>query len=103
MKKNNTQQELMFVTSSAFMQKELCENDTSKNNELSTSEKLEEACWNGMLKDWSWGSITGNKKDEKLFLWKVYTADRILCACVSKVPVSIDPYLFMQARTKHYN
>lgn len=107
MKNNQPQEEVLLIISSKLIRQDLCKSDCDE--ELSPAEKLEEACWNGMLKEWSWGSIPGNGRTEGLFLWKIFIADRIICARLSETPQeidkakSLDPYLFVNSVKDYYN
>ena len=103
MTKVNTTQEILMLTASSFAQKELCENDFSADKAskaLSQSEKLEEACWNGLLEDWLRGIIT-KSRDQKLSIWQIQVADIFLCVQMSPAPSnpdryhSVNPYLFL--------
>ena len=56
------QQEILLLTGTTFSQRQLCENDLKDDrNNLSESEKLEEACWAGLL-DELLPEIITNKK-----------------------------------------
>jgi|SRR4051794_4323718 hypothetical protein len=52
MKKNILQQEILLVTNTRFFQKQLCERIGCENRYTSNIERLEGACWNGLLDDW---------------------------------------------------
>lgn len=109
MEKINTKQEILLLTTSSFTQSELCEKDISSANAHTATpgEKLEEACWNGLLTELLRGVLVSSKKDEKIFLWKTHVADMFLCIELSKAPYpvdcfhSLDPYLFLPV--KNYN
>ncbi|MDP4261405.1 MAG: hypothetical protein Q8941_02630 [Bacteroidota bacterium] len=101
MSKDNTKQEILLVTASSFMQRDLCENGFSKSKPASPGEKLEEACWNGLWGDWLKGTISDGMNRERLFLWKTHVADTFLYIQLSQKPAtlnhmhSLDPYLFL--------
>jgi len=102
-----TTQEILLNTASSFAERELCENDLSGDKAfslLSQSEKLEEACWNGMLEDWLRGTIIMESSDQKLFLWRIQVSHTFLCVQLSPAPsnlapyYSVNPYLFMSLK-----
>ena len=62
------QQEILLLTDTTFSQRQLCENDAKDDSShLSESEKLEEACWTGLL-DELLPEIIANKK---LHIWQI--------------------------------
>ena len=99
-----TAQEILLNTESSFAQRELCENDystASNSSPASQAEKLEEACWNGLLEDLLKGAIAFERTSQRLFLWKIDLADTFLCIQLSQAPSpvnqyqSMNPYVFM--------
>jgi hypothetical protein len=107
MKAIETKREILLLTTSSFAQRELCENDFSENDtgrEPTPVERLEEACWNGLLGDWIRGAPANMNNGEKLFLWKIHIAGAFLCIELSQTPsalnrvYSLDPYLFLPLR-----
>jgi hypothetical protein len=72
-----------------------------------SGEKLEEACWNGLLPELLRSVPVNNNDNEKMFLWKTHVGDMFLCIELSKTPdpvdgfYSLDPYLFLPL--KNYN
>ena len=102
MENDNTQQEILFATNSSFAKQELYENNLSANSRypgVAAVDKLEEACWNGMLREWLPG-VVQNADNKKLFLWKIFLGNAFLCAELSEAPLaiksrqSINPNLF---------
>ena len=62
MNTNILQQEILLLTGTTFSQRQLSENDAKdERSHLSASEKLEEACWTGLL-DELLPEIVTNKK-----------------------------------------
>lgn len=105
----NTKQEILIATNSTFARRDLCENDFCSRNiypDKSPAEKLEEACWNGMLDEWLPVKVDAGNSD-KIFLWKVYVMNALLCAELSKSPSSVDPfysvnpYLFLSEKNRN--
>src|SRR5262245_42619488 len=102
MKPDILHQEILLLTGTTFSQKELNEKDFKKDHNLSASEKLEEACWNGLL-DELLPEIVANRK---LNIWKIGDTEFSLQIEFSKYPsdykeFSINPYYFL--RTIEYN
>jgi len=102
MKSYETQEEILFVSNSSFVKRKLRENNLTAKDRRSGAaaiDKLEEACWNGMIRKWLPG-IDRNTDNEKLFLWKIFVGDAFLCAELSKGPLeikarqSLNPYSF---------
>lgn len=105
MKKVNPGQEILLLTNSSFAQRELCIDDSSvQNNSNLPVEKLEEACWNGLLNDWLPKTMQGDKRNKHLFLWKINVANKFLCIELAETPLaadhyySLDPYLFLPSQ-----
>jgi hypothetical protein len=103
MENYNKQQEILFATDSSFFRHELCEHHLSPNGKRPASvEKLEEACWNGMLRNWL-PQVNQNSYNNKLFLWKILVANAFLCGELSEGPSdirgahSLNPYLFFSS------
>jgi len=102
MNTNILQQEIVLLMGTTFSQKELSEKDFKKDHNLSASEKLEEAIWNGLL-DELLPEIIANRK---LHIWKIGDTEVSLQIELSKYPseqkqFSINPYYFL--RTIEYN
>ena len=107
MKKNIPTQEILLPTASSFAAGELCDKDLLNDNSgkrLNPVEKLEEACWNGLLDDFLSNKRTVGKNGSQLFLWKIHVADTFLCVELSQAPpdldryYSLDPYLFLSLK-----
>jgi hypothetical protein len=102
MKNYNMQQEILFVTDSLFFRQELYEHNLAANSKQSgkvTVDKLEEACWNGMLRNWLPGVIQ-NTDNKELFFWKIVVAKAFLYGALSEAPAkterrhSLNPHFF---------
>ena len=101
MKTIATQQEILLMTGTKFAAKEWAEKNVEDKNKLSGSEKLEDACWNGLL-DEMLPEIVGKTIDgKKLFLWHIRHCQSFLEIELSdESPLierefSIDPYFFV--------
>jgi hypothetical protein len=103
MNTNILQQEILLLTDTTFSQRQLCENDPNKDKgNLSETEKLEEACWAGLLDELLPEIIT----NKKLCLWQIGDSEFSLQIELSEYPsteksFSINPYYFL--RTIGYN
>lgn len=104
MERNTTQQEILLITGATFFQNQLCEKteqDSRKN--MSQPEKLEEACWNGLLNELLPGIIVRSATGKALLLSHIRHCKAFLEIDLCDVPVeqeyyySIDPYVFLQA------
>ena len=80
------QQEILLLTGTTFSQRQLCENDAKDDsNHLSESEKLEEACWTGLLDELLPEIIT----NKKLYIWHIGDTEfslQIECGISAKSP-----------------
>ena len=96
-------QEILILTGTTFSQKQLCENDVNDDtNHLSESQKLEQACWTGLL-DELLPEIISNKK---LRIWQIWDSEFALQIELSEYPAnekrfSINPHYFL--KTVAYN
>jgi hypothetical protein len=103
MKTNIIQQEILLLTGTTFSKRQLHENDArDDSNHLTDSEKLEEACWTGLLDELLPEIIT----NKKLSLWQIGDSESSLQIELSEYPseekqFSINPYYFL--RTTEYN
>ena len=94
------------MTGTTFSSREWCETDDSaKENHFTEKEKLEDACWNGLLKD-MFPEIFGNHESTKLlFLWQINEASSFIQLELGEFPTekdkfySIDPYSFLKTQS----
>jgi hypothetical protein len=105
MKTNFTQQEILLVTGTTFSSREFAETSDGLNyNHLSEKEKLEVACWNGLLKEMLPEVFAQNPVDEKLYLWEIRETDSFIELELGEKYVefekefSLDPYSFLPLR-----
>jgi hypothetical protein len=98
-------QEILFVTTSSFAGRELCEGDSQdKNNPYARAEQLEAACWNGMLDELLPEINQHSPETRKLFLWEVELRKTYLMISRGEYPpvpecnFTIDPQLFLYTR-----
>lgn len=99
--KNTVQQEILLMTNSSLSNRNLCEkNSTESGKHFSNVERLEQACWNGMLDEFLPGLVM-HLEGRTLFMWEIQTAKSFLhidlCDQVpsSNKEHSVDPYIFL--------
>lgn len=91
MENNSIHQEILLVTSNTFSQRQFCEIDTPANSRpLSFNQKIEEACWNGMLSEMLPEVLEKTKEGKALFLWHVRQGKSFLQLELSEFPVKVD-------------
>lgn len=102
MKSKTTQQEILLITGTRFSSRMYCpKDDTTGQDQLSDNEKLQEACWNGMIQEML-PELRKDVDNQKLFLWNIVQGDAFLELRFSNTPaaqeekhMSIDPYSFV--------
>jgi len=98
--KNTVQQEILLMTNSSLSKSNLCEKNSSESRLFSNVDRLEQACWNGMLEDFLPGLIV-RVEGKTLFLWEIQSAKSFLHIDLCDQPNfsnrehSIDPYIFL--------
>lgn len=101
MKTNSTQQEILLLTGTKFSARHCFEKDNKDKNHLTEKEQLEEACWNGLLKEILpeiCDQFYGNKK---IYMWQVWETNSFIEIELGDIPeekekyFSIDPYSFL--------
>lgn len=103
MKPKSIQQEILLITGTKFSERQWAEKLVEDKNNLSAIEKLEEACWNGMLDEMLPEVVEKTIEGKKLFLWHIRQCRSFLEIELSdNSPVierssSIDPYFFVPA------
>jgi hypothetical protein len=106
MKANSTQQEILLMTGTRFSARQCCEkNDATNPKQLTEKEQLEEACWNGLLKEMLPELCEQPSGFKKLYLWQIREAGSFIELELGDVPgekeryLSIDPYSFLPVQT----
>ena len=101
----STQQEILLITGTTFSAQQFIEKDSSGNNKNFTErEKLEEACWNGLLPYMLPEICNQSENGQKIYLWQIKEADAFIELELSEFPeatdkyFSIDPYDFMSEK-----
>ena len=101
MKTQSTQQEILLMTGTKFSEREWAEKIVDDKNKLSATEKLEDACWNGLLDEMLPELVQKTIEGKKLFMWHIRHCRSFLEIELSESsPVidrefSIDPYFFV--------
>jgi len=105
---NYTQQEIMLITGTSFASRQWSEKDGSADKKMLTEkERLEEACWYGLVKEMLPELFRTTDNISKIFLWKISEGKSFLELDLGETPFkkeryySIDPYSFLD--TKYYN
>jgi len=101
MKQQSIQQEILLVLGTSFSSREFAEKDDSNEISYSEKEKLERACWNGLLREMLPEIFDDADSYEKLHLWRIKSTSYILeldlglIQELSDASYSIDPYSFL--------
>jgi len=107
MEQNFTQQEVLLNTDTQFAHRQWADKDASGSANLSAIEKLEKACWDGLVKELIPELDITLNSQKKLWLWQVHETRSFLALDFFEYPgpkeeeVSIDPYLFMNEYRKN--
>jgi|SRR4029079_261553 len=103
MEQKNTQQEILLPIKSSFANRQWAETDSKDSNQLSSKEKLEKACWDGLVKEIIPELDITLQTEKKLWLWKVNETQSFLALEYYEFPGpgstegSINPYIFLSA------
>jgi len=96
------QQEILLMTNSSLSKTNLCEkNSSEEGRRISNAERLEQACWNGMLDEFLPGLVE-RVEGKTLFLWEIQNGKNFLHIDLCERPdfineeSSIDPYIFLK-------
>lgn len=102
MAKNYTQVEVLLMTGTSFLAGNwIPKDDSPAGRQLSDMEKLQDACWNGLLEAILPEVLVKPANDGILYLWDVKEAEAFLELELSEVPLPVDgrlsvtPHLFM--------
>src|SRR5580658_1199894 len=100
---NSTQQEILLITGTSFAAGQWTDSDeTGIGDALDEREKLEIACWNGLLGEML-PELCQQPGTKPLYLWKILEGSSFLeldlgdCPMAKDGDFSIDPYLFLAA------
>lgn len=102
MKTNFTQQQILLLTGTSFSLQEFSETSDGLNcNHLTEKEKLEIACWNGLLPAMLPEIFQQQAVNKKLYLWEIREGSSFIELELGEIHLeiekqfSIDPYSFM--------
>ena len=104
MKTISTQQEVLVITGTSFSRRQWSEKNDPTNSQNSEHEALEQACWNGLIKELLPELFEKDKNGAVLFLWQICEAESFIELEFSTSPsayekiFSVNPYLFMQEK-----
>jgi hypothetical protein len=96
--KTTSTQEILLLTGTNFSSRHCFEKEDNQTH-LTEREQLEEACWNGLLKEML-PEICENNVN-KLYMWQVWKTNSFIEIEMAEVPeekdnyYSIDPYSFL--------
>jgi hypothetical protein len=102
-------QEILLFTGSGFCNRRFCEGngENENNNDLSSMEELEKACWDGMLYEMLPELVGNPTKHRDNYIWNTVSGVNFLCINmgICSAPLekqtSIDPYLFLHATDRN--
>ena len=104
MEPNYTQQEILLMTGTSFSTREWAQKDESgEQRRLTEKERLEEACWYGLIKEML-PELFRKEKERKMFLWQISEGKSFLELDMGETPFekdrffSIDPYEFLDSK-----
>lgn len=103
MKTNSTQQEILLLTDTTFTSRQWLDREdaSGKTNNLSERERLEQACWNGLLAEMLPEIVEKTDASKPLYLWQIKGTASFLELELGEYPeakdnyFSIDPYSFL--------
>jgi hypothetical protein len=105
MSNNNSQQEILLAFNSSFLSKVYAEKCNDGSPDLFIEpEKIEEACWNGMLEEVLPEVFTLNEPARQIYIWEVREYNSVMEVDLGEFPAAkdkfycIDPYKFMANR-----
>lgn len=93
METNFTQQEILLNTAATQLAKDWCpKTDTGKPDQRTEKQKIEEACWNGLIREEMPEIFVAAEENKPLALWKVQEMSAVLELELSDYPAIIDKY-----------
>ena len=103
--KKNLQEEIWVISATNFTSRECWEkNKSEKEYFLSEEHELQDACWNGLLKEMLPEICEGNKR---LYLWQIKENKSCIDIELGELPspleayFSIDPYTFLAEQSEN--
>jgi len=107
MSNKSSQQEILLSVSSGFLSRICAEkNGNEPKGQLMDVEKIEEACWNGLLKEEFPEIFNMGSSGRQMFIWGIRDYNSVMEIDMGEYPsvkddyLCIDPYKFMITRLK---
>src|SRR5438105_7054542 len=108
MDSHSTQQEILVMTGTSFSSRQWCEKtDSGNNNYINEKDKLQDACWNGLMRELLPELFTQPAGGKGLYLWQIWEASSFLGLDLGEFPMpkdkfySIDPYSFLVTQSNN--
>lgn len=104
MKNRSTQQEVLLLTGTNFSNRQWSSKEDIPSKNLSDEEKLEQACWNGLLPEMLPEIFELTEGAKHLYIWEIKEGASFLELDLGEYPeakdnyYSIDPYSFLAYR-----
>ena len=105
MGKYSVHQEILLIRGTSFVSEELCKKDDARyDRHLFENERLEEACWDGMLQTRLPEIFLEASDGGELFLWQIKEAASFLVLQLGEDPADMDshfsivPYSFISTQ-----
>ena len=102
MKNKIRQQEILLAFNSSFLSKIYFEKCNAGSSDISIElEKIEEACWNGLLEEVLPEVFTANTSDKPIYIWEIREYNSMMEIDMGECPsgkdnyLCIDPYKFI--------
>ena len=103
MEKNSTQQKILLIVVTSFLSRKKKQKDESdERSQLNEIEQLEEACWNGLIREMFPEICERDEDGNALLLWEVHEGNTFITLDLGEIPEdkdmyhSIDPYSFYE-------
>jgi len=110
MKKNICQQEILLAFNSSFLSKIYFEKSNDGSSDiLPELEKIEEACWNGILEELLPEVFAKNTLPRPVYIWEIREYNSVMEIDLGEYPSAkdnyscIDPYKFMANQPIEFN
>jgi hypothetical protein len=105
MGRNSTQREILLLTGTSFSSRQWSEKDESEKKAMSDVERLQDACWYGLVKDILPELFREDSEINKIYLWQILEGKSFLELDMGETPFkkdgfySIDPYSFLSEQS----
>lgn len=92
--KKITAEEILLVSSTKFAKRDFASKDPGEETEsgLGPIERLELACWQGLLDEFIQSSPVNQVNGDKLFMWKIHVTGAFVCVELGQVPQVLEKY-----------